>query len=130
MPCLPPHLWTPILFKMIGDAMGKYVDVYFSYKITKDMYVTHILVLLDFREGFAPEIFLNTVYRDVVQNLDYEGVPLRCHHCHSMDHLMAQCDRPFRWNMRTDGQKDWTREEGASKKSRSLSSVLSLLHHL
>lgn len=89
---MPLDLWTPIFFKMLGDALGKFVDADYSYKITGEMSVDLILVLLDLQEGLAPEIFLNTVYRDVVQDLDYEGVPFCCHHCHLVDHLVEQCD--------------------------------------
>ena len=64
---------------MIGDVLGEYVDVDFSYKFTGEMSVAHTLVLLDLREGISPEICLNTVYGDVVQELDYEGVPFLFH---------------------------------------------------
>lgn len=103
---------------MIGDALGVYVDADLSYKITREMFVVRILVLLDLREGLSPEIFLNMVLRDVVHELDYEGVPFRCHLCHSEEHLVAQCDWPFRGYFRVDGQKDWSREGGASKKAK------------
>ena len=83
--------------------MGEYVDADFSYKITGEMSVARILVLLDLREGLSPEICLNTVYGDVVQVLDYEGVPFHYHHSHSANHLVVQCDRPFRGHIRTDG---------------------------
>ena len=58
------------------------------------------------------------VFEDVFQELDYEGVPFRCHGCHSAEHLVAQCDRPFRENFQTEGRMDWSREGGASKKAR------------
>lgn len=52
--------------------------------------MAHILVLLDLWEGLSLEICLNTVLGEVVQELDYEGVPFYCHWCHSTDHLVAQ----------------------------------------
>lgn len=71
------------------------MDANFSFKITRDMVVVHVLVLLDLWEGPALKICFNVDYGDVNQILDYEGVPFRCHEFHSADHLMADCDRPF-----------------------------------
>lgn len=36
---------------MIRDALGLYVDVDMSYKVTRDMMVSRIQVMLDIREG-------------------------------------------------------------------------------
>lgn len=103
---LPIHLWNLSFFKMLGNHLGKYVDVDFSFKTTEEMAVARVLVLLDLREGLAPEICLIAYYGDVTQILDYEGVPFRYHICHYADHLVADCDQPshgFRW---TDGRKE------------------------
>jgi hypothetical protein len=67
------------------------------------MFVAHILVLLDLRESIALDIYMNTMYGDVNQILDYEGVPFCCHRCHLVDHLVAQCDQPFKGNIKTNG---------------------------
>ena len=53
LPRLPYHLWNPIIFRMIMDALGLYVDVDMSYKVTRDMMVSKIQVMLDVREGLT-----------------------------------------------------------------------------
>ena len=77
-----------------------------------------ILVLLDLWEGLAPEVCLNTKYGDVNHILDYKGIPFLCHRCHSMDHLVAQCDHPFSGNSWIVGRKERVREEGISTKKK------------
>lgn len=118
LPCLPLDLWNPFLFKMVGDTLGVYVDVDMSYKVTGEISIARILVLLDLHEGLSPKMCLKTMLRDVVQELDYEGVPFRCHRCHSADHFVVQCDQPFRGNFQVEGRKDLSQEGGASKKAR------------
>ena len=58
---------------------------------------------------------------DVIQDLDYEGVPFQCHHCHSMEHLVAQCIHPFHGRKMCEGKREWTKEVGDSKKAQELS---------
>lgn len=91
--------------------MGEYVDVDFSFKITRDMAMACVLVLLDLREGLAPGMCLNADFGNVTQILDYEGVPFRCHRCQSADHLVEDCECPFRGMWRKDGTKEWVRVE-------------------
>lgn len=50
--------------------------------------------------------------------LYYEGVPFRCHRCHSAEHLVAQCNRPFSGINMTKGRRDWSKEGGTFKKAR------------
>lgn len=92
---LPIHLWNQSFFKMLGDHLGEYLDADFSFKDTGEMVVARVLLMLGLREGLAPEIVLTTEYGDYSQMLDCEGVPFRCHICHSIDHLVADCDLPF-----------------------------------
>ena len=103
---------------MIGDALGTYVDAGMSFKETRNMTVARILVLLYLWEGLMSDIFLNTVVGFVIHDLDYEGVPLRCHTCHSEDHLVAQCHFPFHGHLSTKGRKEWSRDGGSLKKVR------------
>ena len=105
LPCLPIHLWNQYLFKMWGDHLAEYLDVDFSFKDIGEMVVARMLVILDLREGLAPKICLTTAYGDYAQMLDYEGVPFRCHGCRSADHLVADCDLPFRGFRRLDGRR-------------------------
>lgn len=87
------------------------MDADFSFKITRDMVLARILVLLDLREGLALKICLTADYGNITQIMDYEGVPFRCHICHFADHLVAKCERPFQGMRWTDGRKEWVREE-------------------
>ena len=102
---------TPTFFSLLRNHTGEFVDADYSYKLTREMAVVCILVLLDLREGLALEVCLNMEYGDVNQILDYEGVPFHCHRCHSVAHLVAQCDRPFSGKLWTTGRKEWVREE-------------------
>lgn len=68
---LPIHPWTPFFLKLLGNHLGEYVDADLSFKITIDMAMVCVLVLLYLREGLAPEICLNTNYGDVNHILDY-----------------------------------------------------------
>ena len=61
--CLPPHLWNIVLFKMIGDVLGVYVDTDLSYKVIGEMSIARILVLLDLHEGLTRNLLENGVRR-------------------------------------------------------------------
>jgi hypothetical protein len=100
------------------------MDADYSYKHTRDMAMACILVLIDLREGLAEDIFLSTKYGEINQTLDYEGVPFRCHRCHSADHLMAQCDKPFSGKWRKDSsQESHKEEEEPIKKAKGVSAA-------
>lgn len=130
LPSLPIHLWNYFFFKMLGHHFGEFLDVDFSFRDIGEMAVAQVLVLLDLREGLAPEIVLTAKYGDYSQMLDYEGVPFRCHKCHSIDHTMADCDFPFQAYKRPDGRGERGRDEidnlkkykSSSPRSKSLSS--------
>lgn len=49
---------------MFGDHLGEFLDAYFSFKDSGEMVVAWVLVLLDLREGLAPEIVLTVEYGD------------------------------------------------------------------
>lgn len=115
LPRLPPHPSNLVIFRIIGDALGTYVDANMYFKVTGDMTVARILVLLDLQEGIMSDIFLNTMVGDVIQDLDYEGVPFRCHRCHSTNNLVAQCHHPFRGNLLVEGRKEWSQDGGSLK---------------
>ena len=89
------ELCTLTFFRLLRYHMGENIDVDYSYKHPKEMAMARILVLLDLREGPSPDVCLDTKYGKMTQILDYEGVPFHCHRCHSMEHLVAQCDRSF-----------------------------------
>lgn len=111
LPGLPFELWTSAFFHLLGDHMGEFIDLDYSFKHTKDMAMARTLVLLDLREGLAEDVCLATKYGQITQTLDYEGVPFGCHRFHSVDHLMAQCDRPFSRKWRHGSRKYLHMEE-------------------
>ena len=121
-PRLPPHLSNPVIFRMIGDALGSYVDANMSCKVTGDMTVAQILVMLDLRDGLMGDICLNTVVGNAIRVLDYDGVPFKCHRRHSLDHLVAQCSRPFHGSKQFEGKSGWSKEADVNKKARVKSS--------
>lgn len=109
---LPVHLWTPTFFKLLGDHLGEFIDVNYSFRTTSEMAMVQILVLLDLRVGLGTEIELSSRHGVFTQILDYEGVPFRCHRCHSLKHLVAQCNKPFGGKWKNLGFKEGAHEEG------------------
>lgn len=121
---LPYELWTPTFFRLFEDYIGEFMDADYSYKHTRDMAMARILVLIDLREGFIEDICLSTKYGEITQTLDYEGVPFRCHRCHSTKHLLAQCDKPFTGRWRKDSSQESHREtEEPIKKAKGVSAA-------
>lgn len=122
---LPVYLWTPDFFQLLGDHMGEFIDADYSFRTTYEMAMVCILVLLDLQEGLASKVKLSSQYGEFTQILDYEGVPFRCHRCHSLKHLVAQCDNPFVGKWKKMGLKEGAREEGfLPKKVRGLANYL------
>ena len=116
LPGLPLHLWNIQFFRMLGDHLGEFVDANFSFREFGEMAVARVLVLLDLREGLTTNVLLSTDYGDYPQMLDYEGVPFRCHRCHSVDHLVAECDLSFRGKWRVDIRGEGDRVDSDSPK--------------
>lgn len=107
LPRLPVHLWTPTFFRLLGDHLGDFIDADYSFKTTCEM------------EGLGPKVELSSRHGVFTQILDYEGVPFHCHRCHSLKHLVAQCNNPFGGKWKNMGHKEGACEEGfASKKAK------------
>lgn len=111
LPGLHVHLWTSSFFQLLGNHMGKFIDVDYSFKLTGEMAMASILVLLDLREGLVSNVNMTSKFGDFTQILDYEGVPFRCHRCHLVNHLVAQCDKPFYGKWMQTGRKEGARED-------------------
>lgn len=62
------------------------------------------------------DICLNTTQGPFLQLLDYEGVPFRCHQCHALDHLVAQCSFTFQGGKQKEDQGGRVKEHGLHKK--------------
>lgn len=108
---LPFELWSLAFVRLFGNHIGEFIDADYSFKQTRDMAMARILVLIDLREGLAEDLCLDTNYGSFTQMLDYEGVPFRCHRCHSTDHLLAQCNKIFSGKWKQGSRKDALKEE-------------------
>lgn len=80
---------------MIEDSLGLFLEMDMSYLVTEKRTMAHILVSMDLREGFMENICLEIVVGPLIQLLDYDGVPFQCHRCHTLGHMIAQCNIPF-----------------------------------
>jgi len=84
-------LWNPARFKAIGNHLGEFIAADMTYKISNRMSVARMLVRMDFRKGFPAEMGIETEWGIITQKLDYEGIPFKCHRCHSYGHVVADC---------------------------------------
>lgn len=96
LPGFPMNLWNETRFAKIGNFLGEYFCVDFSYKETGLFTVAKIMVKIDLRLGLTTEITIQAKDGEFIQQLDYEGVPFRCHRCHVYGHLVDSCPYPFR----------------------------------
>jgi hypothetical protein len=58
LPGIPQDLWNELSFKELGNAMGYFMDMNFSFRDMGKMLVSRILVSLDVRAGLAVELVL------------------------------------------------------------------------
>jgi hypothetical protein len=56
LPGLPMQYWNPVRFSAIGNKLGEYIDVDFSFEDTGLMSMARILVRLDLRPGLLKEL--------------------------------------------------------------------------
>ena len=91
LPSIPLELWNPTSLKDHGNAIGTYVEAYFSYLQTQRRAVALILVSMDTRTELKE--FLNLIRGNVTwqQPLEYEGLSFRCHRYHKVGHLARKC---------------------------------------
>ena len=64
-----------------------------SYLQTGPRTVAKILVGLQIYKGLADKHPIELEGSVHVQHMDYEGLPFRCHRCHTLGHLVVQCTR-------------------------------------
>ena len=95
LPNLPFELRSVEFFKLIGNALGTYLEVDLSFLESGVCCFRKVLVLLDLRNGLAADIVIKKGEYVYTQPLEYMGVPFRCKRCHSCGHLLAQCHLPF-----------------------------------
>ena len=55
--------------------------------------VARILVGLEIYKGLVDKLPIESAGGTHIQQIDYEGLPFRCHRCHKLGHLVAQCIR-------------------------------------
>lgn len=91
LPWFPMIYWNPTQFKVICSRLGEYIDADFYSEEMLRMSITRILVHMDFKKGFPPNIGIVTPKGRIVQMLDYEGFPFICHRSHHYGHMVADC---------------------------------------
>ena len=79
------HCWNPKSLHVIGDALGKYIDI----ASPKDQHAcAHICVEVDLKVGLPEAINLMVGNWFHIQKLDYEQIPFKCRGCHEYGHFI------------------------------------------
>ena len=76
-PNLPFEFWSVDFFKMIGNALGTFVEVDLSFLETGICCLGKVLVLLDMCNGLAEDIAIKKGEIVFTQPLVYVGFPFR-----------------------------------------------------
>jgi hypothetical protein len=84
-------LWSSEAFKLIGNTIGKFIQVDLKQMGGSDRRIGKIMVELDTFEGLPEEIEINWQVLKIHQRLDYVGVPFCCSWCKETGHLCHQC---------------------------------------
>ena len=97
---LPMKYWNFVRFSAIGNRLGEFLEVHYSFEDLGLMSVAGILVRLDLRPGLLKELKIEATSGSFLQPLDYEGIPFRCHRFHSYRHGVVDCKLPFKGKSR------------------------------
>ena len=81
--------------KLIGNALGTFLEADLSFLESSICCLGKVLVLLDIRNGLAEDIVIKKGVIMFTQPLDYVGFPFQCNRCHYYGHLLAHCHLPF-----------------------------------
>ena len=82
LPNLPFEFWSVEFFKMIGNALGTFLEADLSFLKTSICCLGKVLVLIDMRNGLAEDIVNKKGDTVFTHSMDYVGLPFRCNHCH------------------------------------------------
>jgi len=75
LPRLPPELWSKDIFKLVGVAIGNFLDVDIRFVDSCIMNLAHILVDVDTRDKLVAKMTIRKGTSSMVQPLDYVGIP-------------------------------------------------------
>ena len=75
LPSLPFPFWTMEHFMHIGNLLGNFLEVEFSFNSTGLKRVAHILVSINIRNGIPGAMRIAWKDYSHLQTLDYENVP-------------------------------------------------------
>jgi hypothetical protein len=95
LPGFPLEFWNENSFKVLGNLLGTYLDVDWSYKETCAHSMAQILVSINLRRGLDTNLEIVAGNRSFIQKLDYEGVSFLCHRCHLLGNLANKCSAPL-----------------------------------
>lgn len=91
LPMFPSIYWNHKRFMAIGNCLGEFMAADMNFEATGQMTVERILVHMEFKKGFPPDIGVVTPKGRLIKLLDYEGIPFRCHKCHHYGHMVDSC---------------------------------------
>ena len=91
LPSLPFPFWTMEHFMHIGNLLGNFLEVDFSFNNTSLKRVARILVSINIRNGLPGAMRINWKEYSHLQTLDYENVPFCYRRCHEYGHLAIDC---------------------------------------
>ena len=95
LPNLPFEFWSVDFFRMIGNALGTFLEADLSFLDSGVCCLGKVLVILGVRNGLAEDIVIKKGQLVFTQPLDYVGLPFQCNRCHCYGHLLAHCHLPF-----------------------------------
>ena len=102
LPNLPFEFWSLEFFKLIGHALGTFMEADLSFLESGVFYLGRVLVLLDIRNGLASDIDIKHGESVFNQSLDYVGIPFKCNRCHNYGHLASHCHLFLNQNSRVE----------------------------
>lgn len=91
LPNLPVHLWCTEVYRLIGNALGRFYTGDYQRERQGLYTYARFCVELDLSKGL-PE-YINLKIKDSVwtQYIEYENTAFRCRHCHLKGHLHNSC---------------------------------------
>jgi len=81
------------VLESIGNALGKYIDC----GIPKDYMFSfdHLCVEVYLEKGLPWSIILSFENKKYLQQVDYENLPFKCHHCHEYGNFSWSCSKKY-----------------------------------
>ena len=106
----PLPFWAGDIFSEIGNAIGSFLEDYFSFKECDDMFVSKFLVGTDMRVRLSKEILLEKCVHYFVQKFDYYGLTFMCLRFHRYGHVIEEYSLSFKKLKMV--KKEWMVDEG------------------